>query len=66
MEVDSKKLEYGPWTIYDDFPSSLGFGVGGTVILPTSGFYCTSCSLPGHSAQQLVVRTESQKNFGSA
>ena len=27
--VDSKKLEYGPGTIYAGFPSSLGFGVGG-------------------------------------
>ena len=27
--VDSKKLEYGPVTIYAGFPSSLGFGVGG-------------------------------------
>ena len=26
--VDSKKLEYGTWTIYAVFSSSLGFGVG--------------------------------------
>ena len=26
--VASKKLEYGPRTIYNDFPSSPGFGVG--------------------------------------
>ena len=30
--VNSKKLEYGSGTIYVSFPSSLGFGVGGTVI----------------------------------
>ena len=31
MAVDSKKLEYGPGTIYAMLldPSSLGFGVGG-------------------------------------
>ena len=29
MGVDSKKLGYGPGTIYTRFPSSLGFGVGG-------------------------------------
>ena len=27
--VDSKKLKYEPRTIYDGFPSTLGFGVGG-------------------------------------
>ena len=29
IAVDSKKLEYGPGTIYAGVPSSLGFGVGG-------------------------------------
>ena len=28
MGVDSKKLEYGPGTIYAGFPASLSFGVG--------------------------------------
>ena len=29
MEVDSKKLEYGPGAIYGGFRISRGFGVGG-------------------------------------
>ena len=28
VTVESNKLEYGPGTIYANFPSSLGFGVG--------------------------------------
>ena len=42
--VDSKKLEYGPGTIYASCPSSLGFGVGPwrTVMFQFAGFYCSS------------------------
>ena len=29
MRVDSKKMEYGPGTMYAAFPSSLGFRVAG-------------------------------------
>ena len=47
MAVDSKKLEYGPGTIYDGVPFSLGFGVGWTVIFQLSGFYRRPKEHPG-------------------
>ena len=40
MGVDSDTLEYEPATIDAGFPSSLGFGLGGRVMLQLSGFYC--------------------------
>ena len=39
VAVDSKKLEYEPGTIYDEFPSSLGFAVGGQ---PYSNFLAST------------------------
>ena len=42
LTVASRKLEYGSGMIQASFPSSLGFGVGGTVITQLSGFYCAS------------------------
>ena len=38
--VGSKKLEYGPGTIYAGLPSSLGFRGWSAVIVQLSGFYC--------------------------
>ena len=37
---NSKKLEYEPGMIYAGFPSSLGFGDGGTVTFQLSGAHC--------------------------
>ena len=40
MRVDSKKLEYGPGTLYAGASSSLGFEVGGQSYSNPFGFYC--------------------------
>ena len=40
LGVNSKKVEYGPGTIYAGCPSSLGFGGWRTVIFQLVGFYC--------------------------
>ena len=45
--VDSKKLEYGPGTIFVGFPSSLRFGLGGQLY---SNFLASTVQNPGLSS----------------